>query len=142
MTDLRVATFRAGDLLLAVDINRVQEVVHSPSITPVPLADPCVTGLFNLRGQIVTAIDARRRLGLPERSPGERIANFIIPSHGTPMSLVVDCEGDVIDVEGDPLEVPQTVDRAIRSIVTGVHELDGSLVLLIDADHMLVAGAG
>jgi purine-binding chemotaxis protein CheW len=142
MTDLRVATFWAGDLLLAVDVNRVQEVVHSRRITPVPLAHPCVTGLLNLRGQIVTAIDARRRLGLAEREPNESTASFIIQSHGVPMSLVVDREGDVVDLDGDLLEVPQTVDSAIRSLVTGVHKLDGTLVLLVDVDHMLLADAG
>ena len=142
MTDLRVSTFWVDDLLLAVDVNRIQEVLHSQRITPVPLADPAVMGLLNLRGQIVTAIDARCRLGLPERDTNDNASHLIIESGGAPMSLVVDREGDVVNLRDDALEVPQTVDPAVRSLVTGVHKLDGALVLVVDIDHMLLADAG
>jgi purine-binding chemotaxis protein CheW len=142
MSDLRVATFWAEDLLLAVDVDRVQEVLRSQMPTPVPLAHPCVRGLLNLRGQIVTAIDARCRLGLPEREPGKDAVNFIILTQDDPMSLVVDREGDVLDLDGDPFDVPETVDPAIRSLVTGVYELDGSLLLLVDMDQILSTAVG
>ena len=62
-------TFRVGGLLVGVDVERVQEVLHDPELTPVPLAHESVVGLLNLRGQIVTAIDARRRLGLTAAAP-------------------------------------------------------------------------
>jgi purine-binding chemotaxis protein CheW len=137
MTNLRVATFWAEDLQMAVKVERVQEVLRSQKITPVPRAHPCVQGLLNLRGQIVTAIDARRRLGLPERDPSETVTHLIIPSGGDPMSLVVDREGDIVDLESDPFDVPETVDSGVRSLVTSVFKVDGALLLLVDVDEML-----
>jgi purine-binding chemotaxis protein CheW len=140
MTDLRVATFWVDDLLLAVEIERVQEVLHAQRLTPVPLAHPCVHGLLNLRGQIVTAVDARCRLGLREREGGGGV-HFIICSQGDPMSLVVDREGEVLDLDTDPFEIPQTVDAAIRSLVTNVYKLDGTLLLVVDVDQILSTAA-
>ncbi len=137
MTDQRVATFWVDDLLLAVDILRVQEVLHEQNITYVPLAHPAVRGLLNLRGQIATVVDARCRLGLSERAPEDNGVHFTITSRGDLMSLIVDREGDVIDLDGESLEVPQTVDPQIRSLVTGVHRREGSLLLMIDVDQLL-----
>ncbi len=139
---LRVATFWAEDLLLAVEVERVQEVLRSQKVTPVPGAHPCVQGLLNLRGQIVTVVDARCRLGLSDRTPGETSVNFIIPSRGEPMSLVVDREGDVMDLDADPFDVPETVDPVIRSVAHTVFKLEGALLLLVDPDEMLSTAAG
>jgi purine-binding chemotaxis protein CheW len=142
MSEQRVATFWAGNLLLAVAVDRVQEVLRSQRIMPVPLAPRYIRGLFNLRGQVVTAVDVRCRLGQPEREPDEGIVNFIILTEGGLMSLVVDREDDVVDLDGCPFEVPQTVDPGIRSLVTGVHKLNGALLLLIDVDRLLSPVAG
>jgi purine-binding chemotaxis protein CheW len=141
MTDTRVATFWVEDLHLAVDILRVQEVLHEQHVAFVPLAHPAVRGLLNLRGQIATTVDARRRLGLAERAENADAVHMITTSRGELMSLVVDREGDVIDLDTEAMEVPQTVDLQIRSLVTGVHKLTGSLLLMIDVDRMLTTAA-
>ncbi|GMA88922.1 hypothetical protein GCM10025868_41720 [Angustibacter aerolatus] len=65
----RIATFTLDGRCYGVPVDRVQEVLRSQVRTPVPLAPPAVAGLVNLRGQVLTAIDLRARLGLPERSP-------------------------------------------------------------------------
>jgi purine-binding chemotaxis protein CheW len=142
MNQRRVATFWVGDLLWAIDVQLVQEVLRSQTLTPVPLAHPCVHGLFNLRGEIVTAIDVRRRLGLPPGERPETNVNFVLASDGDPMSLVVDREGDVVALHGDAFDVPQTIDAGIRSLISGVYERDRTLLLVIDVDRVLSPVAG
>ena len=66
------ATFSLDGLLFGIEVGRIQEVLSYQEMTPVPLAPPAVLGLINLRGQIVAAVDLRRRLGLRERAPGQR----------------------------------------------------------------------
>ena len=61
------STFVVDRLLFGVEVEKVQEVIRYQEMTRVPLAPPVVKGLINLRGQIVTAIDLRRRLELSER---------------------------------------------------------------------------
>ena len=45
-------------------------MIRTLELTRVPLAPGVISGLINLRGQIVTAIDLRRRLELPPRQAG------------------------------------------------------------------------
>jgi purine-binding chemotaxis protein CheW len=66
----QLCTFRIDGLLFGVEITHVQEVLRAQPMTPVPLANAAVRGLINLRGQIVTALDLRHRLGLAALPPG------------------------------------------------------------------------
>jgi purine-binding chemotaxis protein CheW len=135
MTMLTYCTFSVADLLLGIDVKRIEEVLHDQQLTPVPLAPRSVLGLLNIRGQIVSAIDARRQLGLAERDADQAVAHIIVLSQGEPASLVVDAEGEVLDVETDAVEdLPETVDADLRRFLTGAYRLDDALLLLLDAD--------
>ena len=138
----RYCTFGVSGLLLGIDIEQVQEVLRDQEITPVPLAQPGVLGLLNLRGQIVTAIDARQRLGLSERPPEGPVAHVIVRCADEAVSLAVDVEDEVVDVDDDAYEqVPETLSKSIRSHLTGVYKLDGALLLVLDANLALSAAA-
>ncbi|MCH6555004.1 MAG: chemotaxis protein CheW [Chloroflexi bacterium] len=60
-------TFRVAEQWLGIPVVLVQEVLVEQRISPVPLSPDEVAGFLNLRGQIVTAIELRARLGLPPR---------------------------------------------------------------------------
>ena len=65
---IEYVTVMISDQLFGLPISRVQDVFMPDRITAVPLAAPEIAGVLNLRGRIVTAIDMRRRLGLPPRT--------------------------------------------------------------------------
>jgi purine-binding chemotaxis protein CheW len=92
-------TFYLDKLLFGVELRGVQEVIRSLDMTRVPLAPEVVGGLINLRGQIVTAVDLRRRLELEARSPEMRPMNVVVRSEDGAVSLLVDEIGDVVEVE-------------------------------------------
>src|SRR3954466_5260991 len=94
-------TFFLDGLRFGVDVQKVQEVVPFQEMTPVPLAPPTVCGLLNLRGQIVTGIDLRRRLELPERPAGSRPFNVVLRGEDSPVSFLVDEVGEVIEADAD-----------------------------------------
>ena len=140
----RYATFLVGELYFGVDVLRVQEVLRRQPMTPVPGADAAIAGLINLRGQIVTAVDLRRRLGLPPRTPGPELTpdsellNVVLQGDDGAVSLLVDEIGDVIEVDPDAFEdPPPTLSGAAREAVRGVYKLDGRLLLALSADRML-----
>jgi purine-binding chemotaxis protein CheW len=109
-------------------------------MTRVPLAPPVVRGLINLRGQIVTAIDLRRRLALSERSETERPMNVVVRSTGGAVSLLVDDIGDVIEAEESTFELPpDTLDSKARSMIRGVHKLRDRLMHVLDTEKALDA---
>ncbi len=130
-------TCHVGGLRLGVDVDRVQEVLRRQIVTPVPLAGRGVSGLLNLRGQIVTVVDVRGLLGLAGRDAGEEGVHVIVRADAELTSLVVDAVGDVVGVSaGDVERVPPTVDRNLRSYLSGALQLDSGLLLLLDTDRV------
>lgn len=129
-------TFWVDGLFLGVPVEQVQEVLRYQRMTAVPRAPQSVHGLINLRGQIVTALDLRTRLGLPARPEGELPANVIVRSRGEVVSLLVDDIGDVIDTAGSELQpTPANLPWSVRDVVRGVMPLDGTILLVVDADR-------
>jgi purine-binding chemotaxis protein CheW len=131
----RYCTFRLGDLIIGIDVRRVQEVLKHDHMTPVPLAPPEVRGLINLRGQIVTAVDLRQQLGLA--SGGELAASVVIRAGDEIFSLLVDEVGDVVTPSQDDYEaVPAGVPARVRQVVVGTFKLAGKLLLVLDLDRV------
>jgi len=132
----QLATFTLDGRLYGVDVDRVQEVLRCQPRTRVPLAPAAVAGLVNLRGQVLTAIDLRERLGLPPREPGVEPMVVVIRVSGEPISLLVDSIGDVVDVEPKDFEAPpDTLVDGGRELVLGVYKLPGRLLLALDPDR-------
>jgi purine-binding chemotaxis protein CheW len=94
-----------------------------------------VSGLINLRGQIVTAVDLRRRLELEPRPPGLLAMNVVVRSEDGAVSLLVDEIGDVVEVNEDTFEPPpETLRGSVRTMILGVHKLDGRLLHVLDIE--------
>ncbi|HEX8913085.1 MAG TPA: chemotaxis protein CheW [Humisphaera sp.] len=131
-------SFMVGDLFLGVDVRRVQEVLRHQPMTGVPLAPPDLRGLINLRGQIVPAIDLRRRLGLDPAAAGAAPMNVVVRDADGPASLLVDEIGDVVSPDPASLEdAPPTLRGPVRELVAGVYKLDGRLMLVLDTERAL-----
>jgi purine-binding chemotaxis protein CheW len=128
-------TFYLDKLLFGVELKGVQEVIRSLDMTKVPLAPPVVSGLINLRGQIVTAVDLRRRLELAPRPPGMLAMNVVVRSDDGAVSLLVDEIGDVVEVEEDSFELPpETLRGSVRTMIRGVHKLNDRLMHVLDIE--------
>ena len=136
-------TFWVAGQYFGVSVNEVQEVLRHQPMTPVPRAHDAVRGLINLRGQIVTAVDLRVRLGLPPRPEGELPMNVIVRSRGEVVSLLVDDIGDVIDTAGLSVEtVPSTMPPKMADVVQCVRPMSDALLLVLDADRAVDIFAG
>jgi purine-binding chemotaxis protein CheW len=136
MTTTLYATFVVQDRYLGVPVARVQEVLRAQPLTPVPLAHEHISGLLNLRGQIVTALDLRPRLGLPPRDRDAPSANVIVTTDGGPLCLLVDRLGDVIAVDDAWFEPPpDTLHASAHRVIKGAYKLDDGLLLDLDLDE-------
>jgi purine-binding chemotaxis protein CheW len=132
----QLATFWLDGDLFGVEVEHVQEVLRSQSITRVPLAPPAVAGLINLRGQVVTAIELRERLGRPARPAGEEPVVIVVRLHGEAVSLLVDSIADVVDVDLRDFEAPpDTMDGTSRELIRGAYKLSGQLLLALDVNR-------
>jgi purine-binding chemotaxis protein CheW len=136
----RYITFYVGDMFFGVEVLKVQELLRYQEITPVPLAPEVIEGLINLRGQIVTAVDMRRRLKLGPRADGVLPMNIVVRSDDGPVSLLVDEIGDVLEPPpGIHEPPPATMSEADKEIIECVWKLDGKLLLVLNTIRVLQA---
>ncbi len=134
----QLCTFFVDSLFLGIEVEKVQEITRYQPMTRVPLAPAVVGGLINLRGQIVTAIDLRRRLDLSDR-PAEMLPlNVIVRTADETASLLIDNIGDILEVDQDDFETaPDTFTSKVRPLIRGVYKLQGQLLLFLDVDKVV-----
>ncbi len=131
-------TFHLGALFIGIEVQLVQEVIRRQAMTRVPLAPRAVRGLINLRGQIVTAVDLRERLGLPPRQDDHEPMNVVVRTDEGAVSLLVDEIGDVLETEEQQYEpLPATLSSESRELMRGVYKLPGRLLLILDTEKAL-----
>jgi len=143
METRQFCTFYLDGLLFGVESQRIQEVIRSLELTEVPLAPEVISGLMNLRGQIVAAIDLRHRLEFPARPAGKLPMCVVARTSDGAVSLLVDDIGDVVEVDEASFEVPpETLNPALRSVIQGVHKLDRELLHVLDAERVCALEEG
>ena len=135
MAEQQFCTFYLDGLFFGIEVEKVQEVIRHQTMTRVPLAPALIGGLINLRGQIVTAIDLRLRLALPQRTADALPMNVVARSDEGAVSLLVDEIGDVVEVSEETFEPPpDTLQGEGRELVRGVYKLPRQLL------HVLALG--
>ena len=142
MATQQFSTFYLDGHYFGIEVRKVQEVIRYQEMTNVPLAPTEIRGLINLRGQIVTAIDLRRRLEMPDREDDRLPTNVVVRTEEGSVSLLVDEIGDVIEVEDDRFEQPpDTLQGVGRSLILGAYKLDGRLLMVLDTGRVVGAAA-
>ncbi|MBI1309840.1 chemotaxis protein CheW [bacterium] len=135
-------TFYLDNLYLGIEVSQVQEVIRDQQMTRVPLAPNAIRGLMNLRGQIVTALDLRQRLGLEAATNGRPAMNVVVRHRDSAVSLLVDRIGDVLDTDPDAFEPPPETLRGVpRELIRGACKLDGRLLLILDTKRVIELAA-
>jgi len=132
---LQFCTFSLDRLMFGVPLQSVQEVLCALPMTSVPLAALEIKGLMNLRGQLVTAVDLRRRLELTPFPAGQEPMNVVVRSQDGAICLLVDEIGDVVEVEESTFErPPETLQGNVRALILGIHKLDSRLLHVLDIE--------
>jgi purine-binding chemotaxis protein CheW len=135
-------TFRVDDLYFGVEVCQVQEVIRYQHTTRVPLAPAVVQGLMNLRGQIVTTLSLRERLGMSPADADSRPINVVIRTSNGPVSLLVDEIGDVVEVDQELFEpAPETLQGEHRELIRGAFKLEGRLLLILNTSKVVSIAA-
>lgn len=131
-------TLRIGDQGFGIPVMDIEDIIGKLPVTRVPLAHTVILGSMNLRGRIVTAVDMRRRLGMPNAGPDDDRMNVVVENKGDLYSLVVDSVGDVIDVPQAAIDVhPPTMSQMLREVSDGIHRLDKDLLVMLRVDDVL-----
>ncbi len=134
-------SFSIAGQLFGIPVLKVQDVLASYKISRIPLAPPEIMGQLNLRGRVVTAIDIRRRIGLPPRDGNDKSMSIVVDNDNELYSLIVDSVGEVLSLDSTAFEAsPPTLDPSFRTYAVGVYRLDQGLLVLLDVACLLSFG--
>jgi purine-binding chemotaxis protein CheW len=129
--DMQIVNFTIGDVNYGVPVEQVREVRDMQTVTPVPGAPPFVEGVTNLRGQIITVMDLRRRLNLPDKSgSNEKIIIIDLGKHA--MGVVVDAVTEVSTIRGPDIEKNSEVTSTLDESILGVGKQGNHLTIILD----------
>lgn len=143
----RYLSFSLGAEQYAIPLLSVKEVIAVPEITPIPFTPPHFLGIMNLRGQVISVIDLRQKLGIKTKAGAE--TSIIICDLGvTSLGVVVDSIDSVLSP--DPSEVsekPEIQSSKNTEYITAVYRKENRLILFLDIakslsfeDHKAMSG--
>jgi purine-binding chemotaxis protein CheW len=131
-------TVRLGEQRFGIPILSVHDILNEQRMTKVALAAGEVSGVMNIRGRIVTAIDLRRLMGLEDRAQGQTSMNVVVHFRGEPYALVVDSVGEVRSLGAAGYERnPSNMDAGWAALSQGIYRLDEGLLVILDVERVI-----
>jgi purine-binding chemotaxis protein CheW len=138
--DFTLLTFALDPVSYAISIRDVQEVVPLPELTPLADAPPFVSGMFNLRGKVVTAIDLRQRMGLGRRPWNRKTAVLVTPFEQRLFGLIVDRALSLIHIAAASMEPAPDLSAFLGSLqqqfIVSVGKSEGRLIPILNPERI------
>jgi len=128
--DMQIVNFTVGDVNYGVPVDQVREVRDVQAVTPVPGAPSYIEGVTNLRGQIITVMDLRKRLNIKKEGRSEKIV--VIEMGKAALGVVVDNVTEVSTIAGSDIERHMQVTKKLEDYLVGVGKQGEELVVILD----------
>lgn len=135
---LQWVTFQLEDETYGMNVMQVQEVLRITEIAPVPGAPSYVLGIINLRGNVVTVIDTRRRFNLSPKEPDDMSRIIVVEVDGNVIGMLVDSVAEVVYLHQSEIDTAPNVSNDDSSrFIQGVSSQEDKLLILVDVDKFL-----
>jgi purine-binding chemotaxis protein CheW len=133
-SDMQLVVFRLGNEEYGADISQVREIIKTSLITSIPQAPDYVQGVINLRGQVTTVVNLRKKLGLPERAVDSNSRIVVVEVDSNIVGMMVDSVTEVKYINGDQVEPFSSFlsGNNLHSYILGVCKLKDHLLILVD----------
>ena len=139
VTEAQLVVFTLGDTLYGADVTQIREITEMLDITEIPGSSYFVEGVTNLRGQVTTVIDLRKRFGLEEKKRDKESRIIIAEPNGTPIGMIVDNVLEVMRISSNEIEsTPELSDNSNANYIKGIAKLnDGTLMIVVDIEIII-----
>jgi len=135
-------TFRLADEIYGINVMQVQEVLRMTEIAPVPGAPGCVIGIINLRGNVVTVVDARELFGLVRNDSTDQTRIMIVEINKLIVGLLVDSVAEVVNIQNSEIDSAPSIGNDDNSrYIQGVYSKNGEILILVDLNRLMTADA-
>jgi purine-binding chemotaxis protein CheW len=136
----QIVSFRLGKETFAIVVSQVREIRKVEDITRVPKLPPYIEGVMNLRGQITTVIDLKKRLNIASDGPSRSAQSRIIVAEvgDNQLGIIVDAVEDVMRVPRESISLPpKTLSGTESSALTGISKLPDKLIMMLDLQKVI-----
>ena len=134
-------TFTLENETYGINVMQIQEVLRYTEIAPVPGSAHYILGIINLRGNVVTVVDGRQKLSLPDVEDISQSRIIIIEVYNQVLGLLADSVSEVIEIPEDKIEVTQQSSEDLNgsNYIFGVSQINEKLLILMDVEKLFVA---
>ncbi len=135
----KFVTFTLENQIFGVLIHAVEEIITFPEkITPVPKVPHYFSGMINLRGEVISVIDLKRRLDMPSSEQTEKTRILIVSISSVKIGMIVDSVLRVLPISKKEVRPPPAIvhESAAKYIFGSVNQ-DESVLLLLDTDELI-----
>ena len=137
----QLVCFRIADEEYGIDIMQVREIIRLDVITEVPGAPSYVSGIVNLRGNILPVIDLRQRFGRKTDQHSEQNRILVVDIGDKKTGIIVDAVSEVIRIPESNIEpAPQILSDNVSSrYINGIGKMDGGerTIILVNTSTLL-----
>ncbi len=139
LNDMQLVVFQLGNEEYGADISQIREIIRAGEITGIPQAPDYVHGVINLRGQVTTVVNLRRRLGMPDKEKDNNTRIVIVEIDHNTIGMMVDSVTEVKYINGNQIEPFSGLlaKGQEQNSIVGVCKLKDHLLILVDLKHVL-----
>ena len=142
MEDIQIVAFRLANEEYGVNILNVQEIIRPTLVTRVPKAPNYLTGVINLRGNVVPVVNLRKRFGINKEKNNDNNTRIIILNvSDLKVGIIVDSVTEVQRITKENIEEPNLIEFLDNKYVQAVGKHDNRLIILLDLQEILELGS-
>ena len=137
--ELEILEFMVAGNYYGINVAKIREIISCQPLTPIPNSHANVEGAFSTRGETITVVNLARALGMKEKMDELTqdmflITNFNMVSTGFHVHGVV----GIHRVNwGQIIQPDSMICNSSKSMITGIVNLDGKLVLILDFEAIV-----
>ena len=137
-------TFKLGDEVFATDVAKVREVLDFTTITKIPRTPDFMSGVINLRGNVVPVVDLRLCFEMSKTVKTVNtcvvVVEMMLDGEPTVIGALADSVEEVIDLEPDQIEPAPKIGTQIRTdFIKGMGKRDAQFIMILDIDRIFSA---
>ncbi|MBB6340943.1 two-component system chemotaxis response regulator CheV [Pseudomonas fluvialis] len=134
---LEILMFRlSGRQLFAINVFKVQEVLHLPKLTLIPQRNPVVCGVVNLRGQTLPVIDLSQAIGMRPLTPSDKSTIIVTEYNRSVQAFLVGGVDRILNLNWESI-LPPPGGAGRAHYLTAITKVDDQIVEIIDVEKVL-----
>lgn len=134
----KIAVVCAGEEEFGIEIGKVVEILKGQRIYLLPQLPSFLSGVANIRGEVIPLVDLRKRFGISSASDKERI--IVVRSGKEKVGLLVDDVKEIVDLQQDEIIRPPSIFKGLKTeYLTGIGRRGDSIIILLNLDTLLTS---